>query len=186
MKFLLIKYLQTRKKNGNLLKSVDTWSTVFLFDPVAIPLTKVIARTRITPNQISVSRLFPSVLAAVFFLSDRRDLQILGAITVYLTFLMDCVDGKLARLKQIESEFGRRIDYLCDSFGKLIALLSLTYSQFYVLGGTKVFFFGMGLLCVHYLFHILHTIVIRAGAYKDRGGCTDPLVFRGRFGKGLM
>lgn len=186
MKSLLIKYFQTRKKNGNLLKNVDTWSTIFLFDPIAIPLTKVVARTKITPNQISVFRLFPSVLAAVFFLSDRRDLQILGAITVYLAFLMDCVDGKLARLKQIESEFGRRTDYFCDSFGKLIALLSLTYSQFYVCGGTEVFIFGMGLLCMHSLFHLLHAIVLKTNPYVDRPGCTEPLALRGRLGERLI
>jgi phosphatidylglycerophosphate synthase len=187
MKFLLIKYLQVRRKNGNLLKNVDAWSTVFLFDPIAIPLTKVIARTKITPNQISVSRLFPSVLAAVLLLSYRRDVQILGAITVYLTFLMDCVDGKLARLKHVQSEFGRKIDYLCDSLGKLIALLSLVYSQFYIWAGTKAFILGMGLLCSHYLFHLLYRIVIKTEVYRKHGGCAELVGFRRRIAEnGLL
>jgi len=182
MKNLLIYCLQSRK-NQKFLKKAEFWSTIFLFDPLAIPLTKIIAKTKITPNQISISTIFSSILAAVFFLSSQRYMQILGAVTFYLTFVLDCVDGKLARLTNTQSEFGAKLDYLCDHFSKLFILLALIYSQFYLWAGGKAFIFGMGLLFIHYLLHCLHLILIGKNAYKEYPGYRELLAFKTNLGR---
>lgn len=182
MKNLFFNYFQKRKKE-DFLKKTDFWSSVFLFDPIAVPLMKIIAKTKITPNQISVSTIFSSVLVAIFFLFSQRYMQIFGAVIFYLTFVLDSVDGKLARLRGTQSEFGAKLDAICDHFSKLIILLALAYSQFYVWGGIQTFIFGLSLIFIHYLFHLFHRILLKRNTYKGYSGYRELLIFKKELGE---
>ncbi|MBB6173167.1 phosphatidylglycerophosphate synthase [Nocardiopsis mwathae] len=117
----------------------DSWWTVGLVDPVAIRLVRVIAnRTAITPNQLTVAALFLGLGAAACFAIGTWHYLVLGALLYYLCFLLDCMDGKLARLTDRESLFGSWMDYVFDRFRVLICAIALMGGQ-YVLTGQVVF-----------------------------------------------
>ncbi|MBV2362662.1 CDP-alcohol phosphatidyltransferase family protein [Streptomonospora nanhaiensis] len=121
------------------LRTRDSWWTVAFADPLAVRLVRVIAnRTRITPNQLTVSALFLGLGAAAAFAVAWWPFLLLGALLYYLCFLVDCMDGKLARLTDRETLFGSWMDYLFDRLRVLVCAIALMGGQ-YVLTGQVVF-----------------------------------------------
>lgn len=112
-------------------KPRDSWWTVWLVDPFASRLVRFTAnRTSITPNQLTLAALFLGLLAAVcFFLADWYWL-LAGAVLFHLSFVLDCMDGKIARLKGNGSVFGSWLDYVFDRIRVLICGIALMGGQF--------------------------------------------------------
>ncbi|MFI5659090.1 CDP-alcohol phosphatidyltransferase family protein [Streptomyces sp. NPDC051684] len=116
-------------------KKRDAWWTVLLVDPIATPLVRVTARwTRITPNQITWGALILGLGAAgCFAMGDWRWL-IAGALIYHLSFVLDCMDGKVARLTGQGSVFGAWLDYIFDRVRVMACAVALMGGQFHRTG----------------------------------------------------
>jgi phosphatidylglycerophosphate synthase len=132
-------------------KARDAWWTVFLVDPLAGRLVVGTAnRTSITPNQITWGALFLGLgSAGCFFMADWKWL-ILGAVLYHLSFVLDCMDGKIARLKGTGTVLGGWLDYVFDRIRVLTCTLALMWGQYratdkevYLLLGVAVVFLDM-------------------------------------------
>ncbi|GAA2628382.1 CDP-alcohol phosphatidyltransferase family protein [Streptomyces vastus] len=112
-------------------KKRDAWWTVLLVDPVATPLVRITAmRTKITPNQITWGAfLLGLASAACFALGDWRWL-IAGALVYHLSFIFDCMDGKLARLTGQGSVFGAWLDFVFDRIRVMVCGIALMAGQY--------------------------------------------------------
>ncbi|MDG4857891.1 CDP-alcohol phosphatidyltransferase family protein [Streptomyces sp. T-3] len=112
-------------------KKRDAWWTVLLVDPVATRLVCVLARWRfVTPNGVTWAALGLGILSAVFFVEgDPRSLAI-GALIYHLSFILDCIDGKLARLRGTGSVFGGWLDYVFDRVRVLVCAIALMGGQY--------------------------------------------------------
>ncbi|MBA2947726.1 CDP-alcohol phosphatidyltransferase family protein [Streptomyces himalayensis] len=112
-------------------KKRDAWWTVLLVDPVATPLVRQIAlRTSITPNQITWGALLLGLGAAgCFAMGDWRWL-IAGALVYHLSFVLDCMDGKVARLTGQGSVFGAWLDYIFDRIRVMACAIALMAGQY--------------------------------------------------------
>ena len=92
-------------------KKRDSWWTVFLVDPIASRIMLPIANhTNFTPNQITVVAFILGLLSAACFLQGTSAFLIAGALLFHLSFILDCIDGKLARLKGSGTMFGMWLD----------------------------------------------------------------------------
>ncbi|MFE2298325.1 CDP-alcohol phosphatidyltransferase family protein [Streptomyces sp. NPDC059445] len=112
-------------------KKRDAWWTVLLVDPVATRLLLVFARFRfITPNGVTWAALVIGMGSAALFLKGDRDSLLLGALLYHVSFILDCIDGKLARLKGNGSVFGGWLDYVFDRIRVLFCALALMGGQF--------------------------------------------------------
>ncbi|MET9404465.1 CDP-alcohol phosphatidyltransferase family protein [Streptomyces sp. NPDC002935] len=118
-------------------KKRDAWWTVLLVDPVATPLVRQLAmRTRITPNQITWGAfLLGLVSAACFALGDWRWL-VAGAVIYHVSFIFDCMDGKLARLTGQGSVFGAWLDFVFDRIRVAVCAVALMAGQYQRSGET--------------------------------------------------
>ncbi|MFD9460016.1 CDP-alcohol phosphatidyltransferase family protein [Streptomyces sp. NPDC060027] len=118
-------------------KKRDAWWTVLLVDPVATPLVRQLAmRTRITPNQITWGAfLLGLVSAACFALGDWRWL-VAGAVVYHVSFIFDCMDGKLARLTGQGSVFGAWLDFVFDRIRVAVCAVALMAGQYQRSGET--------------------------------------------------
>ncbi|MFD3602772.1 CDP-alcohol phosphatidyltransferase family protein [Streptomyces sp. NPDC058656] len=118
-------------------KKRDAWWTVLLVDPVATPLVRLTAmRTRITPNQITWGAfLLGLVSAACFAFGDWRWL-IAGALVYHLSFILDCMDGKVARLTGRGSVFGAWLDFVFDRIRVAVCGVALMAGQYDRTGDT--------------------------------------------------
>ncbi|KIH99913.1 phosphatidylglycerophosphate synthase [Streptomonospora alba] len=113
------------------LRTRDSWWTVWLVDPIAVRAVRTAAnRTSITPNQLTVAALFLGLGAAAAFSVGQWQFLLLGAVLYYLCFLVDCMDGKLARLTDHESLIGSWMDYMFDRFRVLVCAIALMGGQY--------------------------------------------------------
>lgn len=112
-------------------KKRDAWWTVLLVDPVATPLVRWTAMwTRFTPNQITWQALFLGLGAAACFAMGSWAWLVAGALLYHLSFVLDCMDGKLARLTGTGSIFGAWLDYVFDRIRVLCCAIALMGGQY--------------------------------------------------------
>lgn len=125
-----------KKRHDFTLKQVSeklvlrSWWASFGVLPLANRLVVLVSNyTELTPNQITaVSSVF-RLLSALCFLGGSRWGLVAGALSYYLAYVIDCVDGPVARLKGKTSTFGRYFDHLSDLVGDLLILAALAYGQ---------------------------------------------------------
>jgi phosphatidylglycerophosphate synthase len=116
-------------------KKRDAWWTVLLVDPVATPLVRLTARwTRITPNQITWGALLLGLVSAGFFALGDWQWLIAGAVVYHLSFVLDCMDGKVARLTGQGSVFGAWLDYIFDRIRVMACAVALMAGQYHRTG----------------------------------------------------
>jgi phosphatidylglycerophosphate synthase len=138
-------------------KRRDSWWTVFLVDPVASHLVKVTAnRTSITPNQLTIAALLLGLGAAVCFAQGTSAWLLAGAALFHLGFVLDCMDGKIARLKGTGSAFGAWLDYVFDRIRVLICALCLL-GGFFLATGESVFLWSALLVVFTDMFRYLNS-----------------------------
>jgi phosphatidylglycerophosphate synthase len=114
----------SRRADGS--KKLDYFWTVVFTDPVAIPLTRWLTRHRLmSPNQISVIALLLGLATGFIFAMGTRSSLLVGGIVFYLAFLVDCVDGKLARALDIRTSRGAGLDHIGDAVRRTSASLGL-------------------------------------------------------------
>ena len=112
-------------------KARDAWWTVLLVDPVASRWVLPIAnRTSITPNQLTVVSFVIGLLSAAAFTRGDHPWLVLGALLFHLSFVIDCMDGKVARLKGTGSAFGMWLDFSFDQYKFWICAAALAYGQY--------------------------------------------------------
>jgi phosphatidylglycerophosphate synthase len=113
-------------------KGRDAWWTVFLVDPLAARLMlPIVNRTSITPNQVSLASFAVGVAAAGAFATGDYPWLVAGALLYHLSFVLDCIDGKIARLKGTGSVFGMWLDYSFDRYRVLVCAIALMYGQYH-------------------------------------------------------
>ncbi|MDQ3986007.1 MAG: CDP-alcohol phosphatidyltransferase family protein [Actinomycetota bacterium] len=108
-------------------KKLDYWWTVLFTDPIAVPLANLLVRRRwLTANQVSAVALVLGLSVGVVFAFGTRASLIAGGILFYLAFIVDCVDGKVARALNTTSRRGEALDKLADGGRRAAASIGLT------------------------------------------------------------
>ncbi|MEU8102806.1 CDP-alcohol phosphatidyltransferase family protein [Nonomuraea muscovyensis] len=125
-------------------KPRDAWWTVFLVDPLAGRLVTVLAnRTSVTPNQITWGAFALGLGSAACFLMPGWEWLVAGAVLYHLSFVLDCVDGKIARLKGTGTVMGGWLDYVFDRIRVLACALALTWGRFAATGEESYLLLGV-------------------------------------------
>ena len=113
-------------------KKRDYFWTVLAVDPVAFPIVRLLARKRwLSPDQVTmVSFVLGLATGPLYGIGERWSLAV-GAVVYYLSFVLDCVDGKLARLTGNSTERGKALDALADSARRASAILGIIWFLIY-------------------------------------------------------
>ncbi|MBC6464611.1 CDP-alcohol phosphatidyltransferase family protein [Actinomadura alba] len=144
-------------------KKRDAWWTVFLVDPIAIRLTRFLAnRTSITPNQITVGSIVLGAVSAGCFALASPGWLALGALFYHLSFVLDCCDGKIARLKRSGTLFGLWLDFMFDQARVVCCALTLTVGQYIVTGQVAYLYLGFAIICLDVLRYLNSAQVSKA------------------------
>ena len=93
-------------------RNPDAWWVVLVIDPIALPVLALLARMpRVTPLRITaVGSLIGAGSIAAFFSGHL----VLGAVLFELRYFLDCLDGKLARVRGQVSDRGAFADVSAD------------------------------------------------------------------------
>jgi phosphatidylglycerophosphate synthase len=132
-------------------KEKDAWWTVWLVDPVAAHLVRLVAPYRwITPNRITALAFALGLGAAAAFAQRTAWWLVAGAVLFHVSFVVDCVDGKIARLNGTGSLFGMWLDFVLDRVKALLCAVALFGGQFartgdlvYLVAGGAVIFLDL-------------------------------------------
>lgn len=101
----------------------DYLLTILIINPINIRLVRLIGKTSITPNQLTVISFLLAVVSAGCMASTKWSVQATGGFLLLLSFLIDCLDGDLARLKGLKSPLGAMLDPILDRVGEFAVIL---------------------------------------------------------------
>ena len=104
--------------------------------PAAAVLVYLLRPTSITPNQVTFLSLFTALLGdAALLLWPGHAGLILAALLIELAFILDCVDGQLARIRGTASVVGGFLDFYMDEV-KAVALVAACAGHLALRAGT--------------------------------------------------
>ena len=102
----------------------DPLNTYYRY-PIALWMVRLLIKTPITPNQISLSQPVLAALAAYLISSDDPHRMMLAVVAFELRSILDCVDGSLARAKKMTSPNGHAIDAMADWIGVVLLYVGI-------------------------------------------------------------
>jgi phosphatidylglycerophosphate synthase len=108
-------------KKEEIIKYSDFISNYF-YQQIAFFLTQRLYTTKITPNQITFISLLLGLSSAIETYFGHK---IAAIVLLNLSFILDCVDGQLARAKNKSSSFGMWLDNISDRVVENSILLAL-------------------------------------------------------------
>jgi hypothetical protein len=100
----------------------ESWADNNLFFPIATRLIDPLKNLGFTPNMITYLSTLFSFLSIYYFSLDNRTY---ACITYLIGYLLDCVDGKMARKYKMTSTFGMALDLVSDNTSNVVLLAFL-------------------------------------------------------------
>lgn len=118
---------------------------------ISEPMARLLAKTKVTPNQMTWAAFGIALLSFVSFILGYN---IIAGLLVQLSSIVDGIDGSLARLKGMTSEFGGFLDSVLDRYADILIVLGLTlwslshetYSGIWLAGLLAI----TGIICISY------------------------------------
>jgi len=161
-------YRQSKKKRDNF------W-TEWISRPPAAVLVWMLQRTRVTPNQVSFLAIAVAAggCAALIFWRTWLGL-IVGGLVLQLAYVIDCVDGQLARIKSMASPVGALLDFMLDEVKAFMVIASAAARLFLQSSDARWLLIGLGGLFVAAV-GITLTTFMRRPEYLEATGAPPVL-----------
>jgi CDP-alcohol phosphatidyltransferase len=113
-------YRASKKKND------INWFTEHIARPPAAVVVYFASKTPVTPNQLTfLSVVVAAIACAIWTLYPGYQALLIAVLLFELSFVLDCADGQLARLRGIASPLGHLLDFLMDELKAMLVLGSL-------------------------------------------------------------
>jgi phosphatidylglycerophosphate synthase len=151
-------------------KDRDAWWTVALVDPLASRLVRLVSPWRwVSPNRLTVAAFLVGIGAAACFWQQSYPWLVAGALLFHLSFVIDCMDGKIARLNGTGSVFGAWLDYVFDRLRIVVCTIGLFGGQ-YALTGRIAYLWVAGMVIFLDMFRYLNALQMKQvkGAMRER------------------
>lgn len=127
---------------SKLKKDTDGPVSRILNRPISLRISKVLLKTGITPNQISVLSFIIGLAGASLFFFGEYFYLILGGIIVHIHSIVDGCDGEIARLKLRRTKYGGYLDSFLDRYVDALIILGLTYGYWSISGDSMIWIMG--------------------------------------------
>ncbi|WP_050778198.1 CDP-alcohol phosphatidyltransferase family protein [Micromonospora sp. ATCC 39149] len=108
-------------------KEKDDFFTTFFVSTWSPYVTKASAKLGLTPTGVTAISVLFAAVAAVLFGVGGRSALVAGAVLLYLGFVLDCVDGQLARYTRHFSAWGGWLDTMADRAKEYLVYAGLGY-----------------------------------------------------------
>ncbi len=135
---LLMSQTSGKQKDGPVSKYINR--------PVSRFISRSLLKTPVTPNQISFFSFILSAFASLLFIAGSYKWLLIGGILAQLSSIVDGCDGEIARLKQLQSNFGGWFDAILDRYGDALLIFGLTWHYYSMDRGSYVYFLGFAAL----------------------------------------
>lgn len=133
---------------------------------ISIHITRLLLHTGITANQVSLTFLFFSLLAAWFLFMGIRfsNYYFIGTIVfIWMYLVLDCTDGEIARVKGTSHPLtGKVMDAFCHEIFDNAIVIAVTLSIYLKYGNNLVLITGLLLLAGKGIDQRLNSTIIRS------------------------
>lgn len=127
-------------------KTATGWISRNINSKFSLPTSRLLIKTPLTPNMISVLINVIGALCGVFYAIGH---PVIGALCLHAATILDRCDGEVARVKLMETKKGEWVDTISDQFTMLSFLIGVPIGYYYtsgaqialVLGGINVSIF---------------------------------------------
>jgi len=143
------------------------WFSRVITRTISLYLTKLFLYTSITPNQITLLVVFFGLLSALFFSFGIHTYDIIASLFFMFKYILDGVDGNIARYRKSGSTMGFYFDRLQHRLVEPLIFIGLGYGAF-VRGGNELFIL-MGALIALSLLWVPAIIAEKVRAFYDKG-----------------
>ena len=138
----------TRSDPRAAIKQDDGFVATFVSAPVANWMLRRLETSSITPNQVTAASALTAIAAAATFAGGAWPLLVVGALLLQLSFVLDCLDGQLARHRGIATPFGAWLDYMSDCLEDVVLVAGIAAGCALRGGGDAAYLWGYAALLV--------------------------------------
>jgi phosphatidylglycerophosphate synthase len=121
----------------------DEIINTYLLRPIAHQLVRLLCRTSVTPNQVTVASIVAGIVAAVVYAVGGQACLPVAGLLVTAKDLLDTADGQLARARNLFSRFGRFLDSVGDFAVNLLVFAGISAALYKQTGYVPVFIGGL-------------------------------------------
>ena len=141
------------QKLRNAIKKKDGWWASLFSGPVANFFLGFIAENKkITPNIVTTSSLVLCIFTAYLVSFGRQPFLMISAVLIQFVFVLDCLDGQLARYREASSNFGAWYDRITDRIKDFLIYFSIALGHYKIYADWKIWPLAMSSLFIVYLF----------------------------------
>lgn len=151
------------KKLKEIYQNTEGWIARLLNKKISFALTRLLVKTPVTPNQITVANLFFGLLGCFFLISTSWPLRVVGALIIQLHSIIDGCDGEVAKLKGTSSRLGAWLDTIGDDVVNNAMFFSLSVGVSRTYQSETLFLFCLlsSLASLGMSFFIYHNLITR-------------------------
>jgi phosphatidylglycerophosphate synthase len=121
------------------------WFTEWIARPPAAVVVYALRATPITPNQVTfLSAAIAAGACAMFAVLPGHAWLIAAAAVFELSFVLDCADGQLARLRKTASPLGHLLDFLMDELKAMLLYGCVAIRLWREAGDDRILLVGLG------------------------------------------
>lgn len=102
---------------------VDRW----LNRPLGRIFSKLLVRTEVSPNQITVAGTLIGLAGAAMIAHGGAGAAVAGALVIQVSAALDCVDGEIARVLFKESPLGKWLDISLDNLVHIAIFVAIAF-----------------------------------------------------------
>lgn len=126
------------------------WFTEHVARPPAAVVVYALRNTRVTPNQVTFASAFIAAGACAMIALLPGWAWLVAAAAVFeFSFVLDCADGQLARLRKQASPVGHLLDFLMDELKAMLLYGCVAVRMWQDTGDLRLLLVGLGgLFCV--------------------------------------
>lgn len=127
-------------------KTATGWLAREVNSKISLPTSKLLVKTPLTPNMISVLINVIGAFCGIFYAIGH---PVIGALCMQAATILDRCDGEIARVKLMETKKGQWVDTIADQVTVLSFLIGVPVGYYFqthspaalVLGGINLFIF---------------------------------------------
>ncbi len=137
-------------------KEAGNWMVRHLLRDAALPITWLLLHTPVTANQVTLASLIVGLAGILLFAFPSSGCFLTGALLLQLWYLLDHVDGQIARYRGTASLTGRFFDFFTHHLIHGCVFFSLGVYVFQVTGSFLFVVWGFVASIAIVLFNLVH------------------------------
>lgn len=144
--------------------------TILIINPINLRLVRWLGHTKTSPNQVTLISFVITLLGALCLCSLSHVIQAAGGFLLLAGYIIDCLDGDLARFKNLKSPLGAMLDPTLDRFGEMAIIGCASIGGFRTGGDPEWLVGGMLLIGLSQMyFYLVDAMVWKLPRQNENG-----------------